>query len=114
MRLAYNLFTQKPKGEKADFLNWTKTTKYKQGNDYFRHNGVGETLVFSAADFEDFRQPRPDLPPEMEPELDEVVRILAINRWPWRMRHATYDETTILRARSTSSSASIRTFHSTA
>ena len=92
VRLAYNLFTQKPKGEKADFLNWTKTTKYKQGNDYFRHNGVGEMLVFSAADFEDFRQPRPDLPPEMEPELDEVVRILATNRWPWRM-HATYDET---------------------
>jgi predicted amidohydrolase YtcJ len=92
LRLAYNLFTQKPKGEKADFLNWTKTTKYKQGDDYFRHNGVGEMLVFSAADFEDFRQPRPELPPEMEPELDEVVRILATNRWPWRM-HATYDET---------------------
>jgi hypothetical protein len=92
VRLAYNLFTQKPKGEKADFLNWTKTSKYKQGNDYFRHNGGGEMLVFSAADFEDFRQPRPDMPPEMEPELDEVVRILATNRWPWRL-HATYDET---------------------
>jgi predicted amidohydrolase YtcJ len=92
VRLAYNLFTQKPKGEKADFLNWTKTTKYKQGDDYFRHNGAGEMLVFSAADFEDFRQPRPDMPPEMEPELDEVVRILATNRWPWRL-HATYDET---------------------
>jgi predicted amidohydrolase YtcJ len=49
-------------------------------------------LVFSAADFEDFRQPRPDMPPEMEGELDQVVRILAQNRWPWRM-HATYDET---------------------
>jgi predicted amidohydrolase YtcJ len=92
MRLAYNLFTQKPKGEKDDFLNWTKTSKYKQGNDYFRHNGAGEMLVFSAADFEDFRQPRPDMPPEMEDELDQVVRILAQNRWPWRM-HATYDET---------------------
>jgi predicted amidohydrolase YtcJ len=92
VRLAYNLFTQKPKGEKDDFLNWTKTSKYKQGTDYFRHNGAGETLVFSAADFEDFRQARPDMPPEMEPELDEVVRILASNRWPWRM-HATYDET---------------------
>jgi predicted amidohydrolase YtcJ len=92
VRLAYNLFTQKPKGEKADFLNWTKTSKYKQGNDYFRHNGGGEMLVFSAADFEDFRQPRPEMPPEMEPELDEVVRILATNRWPWRL-HATYDET---------------------
>jgi predicted amidohydrolase YtcJ len=92
VRLAYNLFTQKPKGEKADFLSWTKTTKYKQGDDYFRHNGGGEMLVYSAADFEDFRQPRPDMPPEMEPELDEVVRILATNHWPWRL-HATYDET---------------------
>jgi predicted amidohydrolase YtcJ len=92
VRLAYNLFTQKPKGEKADFLNWTRTSKYKQGDDYFRHNGAGEMLVFSAADFEDFRQPRPDMPPEMERELEEVVRILAQNRWPWRL-HATYDET---------------------
>src|SRR5258705_10882114 len=57
IRLAYNLFTQKPKGEKDDFLNWTRTSKYKQGTDYFRHNGAGEMLVFSAADFEDFRVP---------------------------------------------------------
>lgn len=92
VRLAYNLFTQKPKAEKADFLNWTSSVKYKQGNDYFRHNGAGEMLVFSAADFEDFREPRPDMPAEMEGELEEVVRILAENRWPWRL-HATYDET---------------------
>jgi predicted amidohydrolase YtcJ len=92
VRLAYNLFTQKPKQEKADFLNWTATSRYKQGDDYFRHNGAGEMLVFSAADFEDFRQPRPDMPGEMEGELEEVVRILAQNRWPWRL-HATYDET---------------------
>jgi predicted amidohydrolase YtcJ len=92
IRIAYNLFTQKPKGEKTDFLNWTRTSKYKQGSDYFRHNGGGEMLVFSAADFEDFRQPRPDMPPEMEGELEEVVRILAQNRWPWRL-HATYEET---------------------
>lgn len=92
IRLAYNLFTQKPKAEKEDFLSWTSTSKYKQGNDYFRHNGAGEMLVFSAADFEDFRQPRPEMAPEMEAELEEVVRVLAQNRWPWRM-HATYDET---------------------
>jgi predicted amidohydrolase YtcJ len=92
IRLAYNLFTQKPKGEKDDFLNWVKTSKYKQGDEYFRHNGAGEMLVFSAADFEDFRQPRPDMPAEMEGELEAVVRILAENRWPWRL-HATYDET---------------------
>ena len=92
IRLAYNLFTQKPKGEKDDFLNWVKTSTYKQGNDYFRHNGAGEMLVFSAADFEDFRQSRPDMPTGMERELEDVVRILATNRWPWRL-HATYDET---------------------
>ena len=92
VRLAYNLFTQKPKHEKEDFLNWTSSVKYKQGDDYFRHNGAGEMLVFSAADFEDFRQPRPEMAPEMEGDLEGVVRILAQNRWPWRM-HATYDET---------------------
>src|SRR5712672_142410 len=92
VRIAYNLFTQKPKSEKTDFLNWIKSSKYKQGDDYFRHNGAGEMLVFSAADFEDFRQPRPDMPPEMEGELEDVIRILAANKWPWRM-HATYDET---------------------
>jgi predicted amidohydrolase YtcJ len=92
VRIAYNLFTQKPKQEKDDFLNWTKTSKYKQGDDYFRHNGAGEMLVYSAADFEDFRQPRPDMPSSMEVELEEVIRIVAANRWPWRL-HATYDET---------------------
>jgi predicted amidohydrolase YtcJ len=92
IRLAYNLFTQKPKAEKEDFVNWTKSSKYKQGDDYFRHNGAGEMLVFSAADFEDFRVERPDMPAQMEGELEDVVRLLAENRWPWRM-HATYDET---------------------
>jgi predicted amidohydrolase YtcJ len=92
VRIAYNLFTQKPKAEREDFLNWTKTSVYKQGDEYFRHNGAGEMLVFSAADFEDFRQPRPDMEPQMEGELEEVVSLLAQNRWPWRL-HATYDET---------------------
>jgi len=92
IRLAYNLFTQKAGQEKEDFLNWARSVTYKQGDDYFRHNGAGEMLVFSAADFEDFRQPRPDMPGQMEGELEEVVRILVQNRWPWRM-HATYDET---------------------
>ena len=92
IRLAYNLFTQKPKQEKDDFLRWAQSSRYQQGDDYFRHNGAGEMLVFSAADFEDFRQPRPDMPAQMEDELEAVVRILVQNRWPWRM-HATYDET---------------------
>src|SRR2546428_3725961 len=52
---------------------------------------AGEMLVFSAADFEDFLQPRPDLPGAMETELKEVVALLVTNRWPFRL-HATYDE----------------------
>lgn len=62
-----------------------------QGTDFFRANGAGEMLVFSAADFEDFLQPRPDLPQGMEDELERVVRHLVEHRWPFRL-HATYDE----------------------
>ncbi|WP_171891505.1 amidohydrolase, partial [Pseudomonas aeruginosa] len=91
VRIAYNLFTQKPKEELADFKNWTGSVKYGQGSDFFRHNGAGEMLVFSAADFEDFLEARPDLPQTMEQELEPVVRHLVEQRWPFRL-HATYDE----------------------
>ncbi|EHK55664.1 amidohydrolase 3 [Mesorhizobium alhagi CCNWXJ12-2] len=92
LRLAYNLFTQKPKQELADFAGWAKQVSPGQGDDLYRHNGAGEMLVYSAADFEDFRFERPDMPPSMEQDLEPVVRLLAENRWPWRL-HATYDET---------------------
>src|SRR5713226_1639362 len=92
VRLAYNLFTQKPKQELADFQNWTMMTRPGEGDDFYRVNGAGETLVFSAADFEDFLQPRPDMAPVMESELKAVIRHLVQNRWPFRL-HATYDET---------------------
>ena len=92
IRLAYNLFTQKPKQEHADFQNWTKMTRPGEGDDFYRVNGAGEMLVFSAADFEDFLQPRPDMAPVMESELKTVIRHLVENRWPFRL-HATYDET---------------------
>ncbi len=91
LRIAYNLFTQRPKQEKDDFVRWAKMTSPGQGDDYLRMNGAGEMLVFSAADFEDFLEPRPDLPQGMEGELKEVVRVLAQNRWPFRL-HATYDQ----------------------
>ena len=54
LRLAYNLFTQKPKEELADFRQWTQLTKPGAGDDFYRVNGAGEMLVYTAADFEDF------------------------------------------------------------
>src|SRR5246127_5189350 len=92
VRLAYNLFTQKPKQEVQDFQNWTKMTKPGEGDDFYRVNGAGEMLVFSAADFEDFLAARPDMLPVMESELEAVIRHLVKNRWPFRL-HATYNET---------------------
>ena len=91
VRIAYNLFTQRPKREKEDFVQWARLVKPGDGDDFLRHNGAGEMLVFSAADFEDFREPRPELAGTMEQELFDVTRTLAINRWPFRI-HATYDE----------------------
>jgi predicted amidohydrolase YtcJ len=91
VRLAYNLFTQKAGEEINDFSKWVKMTKPGEGDDFYRMNGAGEMLVFSAADFEDFLEPRPDLAGKMEIELKAVISLLAGNRWPFRL-HATYDE----------------------
>ena len=70
VRIAYNLFTQKPKQELQDFAAWTKQLKPAQGDDMYRNNGGGEMLVYSAADFEDFRVERPNMPPNMEGDLE--------------------------------------------
>src|SRR5262249_12315026 len=92
VRIAYNLFTQRPKYELDDFASWSKLVKPGQGSDSYRCNGAGEMLVYSAADYEDFRVERPTMSSTMEDELERVIRLLAENRWPWRM-HATYNET---------------------
>jgi predicted amidohydrolase YtcJ len=91
VRMAYNIFTQKPKEEKEDFLRCMKLTSPGKGDDFYRCNGAGEMLVYSAADFEDFLEPRPDLPSNLERDLTEVVSLLAEKKWPFRI-HSTYDE----------------------
>jgi len=91
IRIAYNLFTQNKGKELEDFEKWTDMVAPGEGTDFYRHNGAGEMLVFSAADFEDFLEPRPDLAPGMDDELEKVVRHLISKRWPFRL-HATYDE----------------------
>ena len=92
LRFAVNIFTQKPGDELADFTQVFDKLRPGQGDDFYRPNGAGEMLVYSAADFEDFRVLRPEMPARMEGDLEPVVRLLAEGRWPWRL-HATYNET---------------------
>lgn len=92
LRIAYSLFAQKGGDELADYTRWLGMTRPGEGSETLRVNGAGENLVWSAADFENFLQPRPDLKPVMESELEAVVGLLAAAKWPWRI-HATYDET---------------------
>lgn len=91
LRIAYNLFTQRPREELSDFQRWSALVRPGDGDPFYRMNGAGEMLVFSAADFEDFLEPRPELEASVEADLEAVVRHLAAQRWPFRL-HATYDE----------------------
>ena len=91
VRIAYSLFAQKAGQELGDYTRWLGMTAPGDGDDLLRVNGAGENLVWSAADFENFLQPRPDLRPVMEQELEAVVSKLAEANWPWRI-HATYNE----------------------
>src|SRR5262249_27406883 len=91
VRVAYNLFTQRPRQEFDDFSKWVKMTRPGEGSDFYRMNGAGEMLTFSAADFEDFLEPMADLPGVRDDELATVRAVLAEHRWPFRL-HATYDE----------------------
>lgn len=54
-------------------------------------NSAGEIPTWSAADLENFLQPRPDLAPAMESEIEPIAKLLATNKWPFRI-HATYNE----------------------
>ena len=44
LQIACNLFTQRPKQEKDDFVRWAKMTLPGAGGDFLRMNGAGETL----------------------------------------------------------------------
>jgi len=91
VRIAYNLFAQTAGAELSDYERWVSITEPGAGSAMLRMNGGGENLTWSAADFENFLEPRPDLAPTMESELEPIVELLATNKWPFRI-HATYDE----------------------
>ncbi|NNP70010.1 amidohydrolase [Acinetobacter sp. Ac_5812] len=91
VRIAYNLFAQKAGEELEDYKKWTEMTFPGDGDNVLKVNGAGENLTWSAGDFENFYEPRPDLPEKMEAELESIVELLAEKKWPFRI-HATYDE----------------------
>src|SRR5207244_5789088 len=82
LRIAYNLFTQKPKQEKEDFARWIKMTGPGKGDDFLRCNGGGEMLVFSAADCEAFLEHGPDLPGSLGRELKVALSLRVAHKWP--------------------------------
>jgi len=96
VRTSYYLFAQRAGKEMEDFQRWIGMTHPGKNDHMFYPNGFsaeggGENLVASAADFENFLEPRPDLPEAMEGELEQVVALMVKNRWPFRL-HATYGE----------------------
>ncbi len=96
LRIAYYLFAQKKGKELESYKKWTSMTTPGKNDDMFRENGYmmrggGENLTWSAADFENFLEPRPVLGNHMEGDLKPIVKLLVKNRWPFRI-HATYNE----------------------
>ncbi|MFF7534468.1 amidohydrolase [Streptomyces bobili] len=92
LRIAYHLFPQTPGQEIDDLARWIEMARPEDGDEWLRLNGAGENLTWSAADFENFTQPRPELTPDYEAEFEKAVRLLMENGWGFRL-HATYDET---------------------
>ena len=90
VRIGYDLFAQKAGQELEDFRRWVEMTHPGDGNAMLQTLGAGENLTWAAADFENFLEPRPDLGASMEAQLEPIVRLLAAERWPFRI-HATYD-----------------------
>lgn len=97
VRLPYYLFAQKAGSELNDYSKWISEVEIGPHDDDHKHDleyyvqGGGENIVASAADFENFDQPRPELTPAMDAQLKSVFSLLVKNRWPFRL-HATYNE----------------------
>jgi predicted amidohydrolase YtcJ len=96
VRTSYYLFAQQKGKELANYEKWISQT-HPNKNDHqlmangYEMDGAGENIVASAADFENFLEPRIVLSPDMETDLEPVIRLLVKNRWPFRL-HATYGE----------------------
>ncbi|MGW0633917.1 amidohydrolase, partial [Streptomyces sp. NPDC002758] len=92
LRIAYHLFPQTPGQEIDDLRRWVEMVRPGDGDEWLRLNGAGENLTWSAADFENFAEPRPELGADYEESFEKAVRLLMENGWGFRL-HATYDST---------------------
>ncbi|MFC3575491.1 amidohydrolase [Streptomyces yaanensis] len=92
VRIAYHLFPQTAGQEIDDLKRWIGMVRPGDGDEWLRLNGAGENLTWSAADFENFTEPRPELAADYEESFESAVRLLMENGWGFRL-HATYDET---------------------
>lgn len=96
VRTSYFLFAQQKGRELEDYQQWAKTAMPNKNDHMLLANGydmegAGENLVATAADFENFLEPRTILSDQMEADLEPVIRLLVKNRWGFRL-HATYGE----------------------
>jgi len=96
LRISYYLFAQQKGKELQDYEKWVAETQINKNDNLIVPNGyveegAGENLVASAADFENFLEPRIVLSHEMEKDLEPIIRLLVKNKWPFRL-HATYGE----------------------
>ncbi|WP_413585604.1 amidohydrolase [Bdellovibrio sp. HCB274] len=96
LRIPFYLFAPVAGKELQDYERWTKAAHPASLHELHVDNhyhlmGAGENLTASAADFEDFMEPRPDLPPNMEMELKPILKLIFKHQWIFRI-HATYDQ----------------------
>ena len=96
VQLPFFLFAPTPGEELQDYKRWTKMISPASRHELshivpYHLVGGGENLTNAAADFENFLEPRPDLPANMEAELKPILKHLFANHWIFRI-HATYDE----------------------
>lgn len=92
VRVAYHLFPQTAGQELDDLRRWIAMVKPGDGDQWLRANGAGENLAWTAADYENFAEPRPQLLERAAADLEASARLLVESGWGFRL-HATYDET---------------------